>query len=78
MRKADNLPPSCTVVTKSGNFNFLEPSGPLQSCNRTALLICTGSTAYLGNYWVVLRTYCVVRDLVSNDTCYLFAVSLTL
>ena len=25
MRKADNLPPSCAVVTKSGNLNFLEP-----------------------------------------------------
>ena len=24
---ADNLPPSCAVVTKSGNLNFLEPSG---------------------------------------------------
>ena len=35
--KADNLPPSCTVVTKSGNLNFLEPSGPLQACNGTAL-----------------------------------------
>jgi hypothetical protein len=22
------LPPSCAVVTKSGNLNFLEPSGP--------------------------------------------------
>jgi hypothetical protein len=31
--KADNLPPSCTIVTKSGNLNFLEPSGPLQACN---------------------------------------------
>ena len=28
MRKADNLPPPCAVVTKSGNLNFLEPSGP--------------------------------------------------
>ena len=27
MRKADNLPPSCTVVMKSRNLNFLEPSG---------------------------------------------------
>ena len=27
------LPPSCAVVTKSGNINFLEPSGPLQACN---------------------------------------------
>jgi hypothetical protein len=32
-----NLPPSCAVVTKSGNLNFLEPSGPLQACNGTAL-----------------------------------------
>jgi hypothetical protein len=31
------LPQSCTVVTKSGNLNFLEPSGPLQACNGTAL-----------------------------------------
>jgi len=31
------LPPSCAVVMKSGKFNFLEPSGPLQACNGTAL-----------------------------------------
>ena len=31
------LPPSCAVVTKSGNPNFLEPSGLLQACNGTAL-----------------------------------------
>ena len=32
-----NLPPSCAVVMKSGNLNFLEPSGPLQACNGTDL-----------------------------------------
>ena len=37
MLKADNLPPSCAVVTESGNLNFLEPSGPLRACNGTAL-----------------------------------------
>ena len=37
MRTADNLPPSCAVVTKSGNLNFLEPSGPVQPCNGTDL-----------------------------------------
>ena len=37
MRKADNLPTSCAVVTKSGNLNFLEPSGLVQACNETAL-----------------------------------------
>jgi len=37
VRKADNLPPSCAVVMKSGDLNFLEPSGSLQVCNGTAL-----------------------------------------
>ena len=37
MPKADNLPPSCAVVTKSGNLNFLEPSGPFQTRNGTDL-----------------------------------------
>jgi len=31
------LPPSCAVVTKSGNLNFVEPFGPVQACNGTAL-----------------------------------------
>ena len=31
------LPLSCAVVMKSGKLNFLEPSGPLQACNGTAL-----------------------------------------
>ena len=31
------LPPSCAVIMKSGNPNFLEPSGPLQACNGTDL-----------------------------------------
>ena len=31
------LPPSCAVVMKSGNLNFLEPSGPVQACNGTDL-----------------------------------------
>jgi len=37
VRKVDNLPPSCTVVTKSGNLNFLEPFGPVQAYKGTAL-----------------------------------------
>ena len=35
--KLTTLPPSCAVVMKSGNLNFLEPSGPLQAYNGTAL-----------------------------------------
>jgi len=42
VRKADNLPPSCAVVTKSGNLKFLEPSGPLRACNGTTVpSLCT-------------------------------------
>jgi hypothetical protein len=37
VRKADNLPPSCAVVMKSGSLNFLEPSRPVQTCNGTDL-----------------------------------------
>jgi len=37
VRKAENPTPSCAVVTKSGNPNFLESSGPLQVCNGTDL-----------------------------------------
>jgi len=32
-----DLPPSCAVVMKSGNLNFLEPCGPLQACNGSSL-----------------------------------------
>ena len=31
------LPPSCAVIMKSGNLNYLEPSGLLRACNGTAL-----------------------------------------
>jgi hypothetical protein len=38
MRKADNLPPSCVDVKKSGGLNLLEPCGPVQACNGTAFV----------------------------------------
>ena len=37
MRKADDVPPICAVVTKSEKLNFLEPSGPLRACNESDL-----------------------------------------
>jgi len=37
VRKADNLPPSCAVITKSVNLNLLEPSAPLRDGYGTAL-----------------------------------------
>ena len=44
------LPPSCAVVMKSGNLNFLEPYAPLQACNGTAL------SFYLKIYVSILLT----------------------
>jgi len=44
------LPPSYAVVMKSGNLNFLEPSGPLQACNGTALPLPYPSS----NIWKML------------------------
>ena len=38
MRNADNLPPYRAVVMKSGSLNFLEPSGPAQTCYGRTLL----------------------------------------
>ena len=51
------LPPSCAVVMKSGKLNFLEPSGPVQARNETALylhLIATFSTVSAS---IALRIY---------------------
>ena len=52
MHKADNLPLSSAVVTKSGKLNFLEPSGPLQACNGTALPFSPKSLSGAYPEWV--------------------------
>ena len=59
MRKADKLPPSCAVVTKSGNLNFLEPSGPVQACNGTDF---TFFTIY-GSFYSL---YMIEKDIKEN------------
>jgi len=48
--KADNLPTSCAVVTKSGNFNFLEPFGPVHAYNGNVFLY----------YYSILKLICEV------------------
>ena len=54
MSKADNLPPSCAIVTKSGKLNFLETSKPVQACNETttaaAAAICKRQKAKWSRY----------------------------
>ena len=52
------LPPSCAVVMKSGNLNFLEPSGPLQACNGTALLLPLYYYYYYYYYYYLIIVSC--------------------
>ena len=52
------LPPSCAVVMKSGNLNFLEPHGPLQACNGTALLLPPGVNLIVVNKYVYPFSSC--------------------
>ena len=52
------LPPSCAVVMKSGNLNFLEPSGPFQACNGTALPLPLMQFYILRLLLLVFRTEC--------------------
>ena len=65
------LPPSCTVVMKPGNLNFLEPSGPLQACNGTSAFtwvfqtdVCTKtSLRFFSN-----KTLCTINCVISEQT----------
>jgi hypothetical protein len=55
------LPPYCAVVKKSGNLNFLEPSGPLQACNGTALPYFRKYCAKIEVVWIIARLYFDIR-----------------
>ena len=59
------LPPSCAVVMKSGNLNFLEPSGPLQACKESALT------------FLILLLDCNYRLFIKYYTTFLEAATLT-
>jgi hypothetical protein len=45
---------------KSGNLNFVEPSGPLQACNGTALL------------YLLIMSALYIREQGCEDPCILF------
>jgi len=58
VRKADNLPPFCAVVTKSGKINFLEPSGPLRTCNGTVFPLPSTITSLFSVLLLLLFNFC--------------------
>jgi len=51
------FPPSCATVMKSGNLNFLEPSGPLQACNGTVLEIYLAMATPKENTLIKIQWY---------------------
>jgi hypothetical protein len=61
------LPPSCSVVMKSGNLNFLELSGPLQACNGTALPLPFMNVGYVYTHTHTHTQTYVYR--VSQEEC---------
>jgi len=50
---------------KSWNLNFLEPSGPLQTCNGTALPLT--DTAGVTEAWALLADYLPVDSVLFNS-----------
>ena len=63
------LPPSCAVVMKSRNLNFLEPSGPLQACNGTALPLPAIQTRKEGRYNTTFIDLGTRRNLSASRPC---------
>jgi len=57
------LPPSCAIVTQSGNLNFLETSGPLQACNGSAF----NGRQNLHNFWKYGLYYIVIDNIILNS-----------
>jgi hypothetical protein len=49
----------------SGNLNFLEPSGPLQACNGTALMV--HSLSFLETKYATQCTQLVEKYVVLNN-----------
>jgi hypothetical protein len=66
------LPLSCAVVMKSGNLNFLEPSGPLQVCNVTALpfftLFVRNNVSFIHSKSAISQNYDIHVSYVSHNT----------
>jgi len=71
VRKVDNLPTSCAVVTKSGNLNFPEPSGPLRPCKETGLPLPLHSELRVSSVRALSNTsaYCIGNKIEQKYSC---------
>jgi len=64
------LPLPCAVVMKSGNLNFLEPSGPLQAC--FAFLLLFNHVSHISRLHSVTGTVCDTRTVICRDKRFVF------
>ena len=75
------LPPSCAVVTNSGDHNFLGPSGPLQASNGTdsrfyTFCVNACSSANIPNralHVSILFLYLTLRNNTNNNNSSTFS-----
>jgi len=71
------LPPSCAVVMKPGNLNFLEPSGPLQARNGADFPFTTFYFMYFSQKYIIQAKCFITLDMVLlKITYYEFWVSI--
>jgi len=73
------LPPSCAVVMKYGNFNFLKPSGSLQACNGTVyvyILDALISHIYFDMKIYMFRTVplSIIRNLFTVQSAMVYVI----
>ena len=68
----------CAVITKSGKFNFLEPSGHVQACNGTALPLLHIHKIYKILHIKTLKTLRHVSVLRPSSGSYNFLAEVTL
>jgi len=61
------LAPSCAVVMKSGDPNFLEPSGPLQACNGTALPLPPAATLRHSEFRIQCHMFQIRNPSIKSD-----------
>jgi hypothetical protein len=73
VHKADNLPPSCADVNKSGGLNLLKPLGPVQACNGTAVPIMSGVSAGACNINMAPWEQ-RAHQLIVSSICYVFEI----
>jgi hypothetical protein len=84
MRNSDDLPPSCPDVTKSGNFNFLEPSKPVTGLIYLYLLLGLKKIIFLARLLIIFEyvvNSCFIVKKSGSDSwdswerCFCFTVS---